>query len=66
MNTDSDLRPQVDRQLLQDFILSYDLFVDVKMLVPAVNTLSKFLTYVMATQVCLHLKEDRKSSLKNK
>lgn len=63
MNADSDLCPQVQGQLLQDFILSYDLFVDVKMLVPVVNTLSKLFTNVMATQVRLHLKEEREDPL---
>lgn len=49
MNADSDLRPQVYGQLLEDFILSHDLLVDVKVLVPVVDALSKLLAYVMAT-----------------
>lgn len=64
VNADGDLRPQVDGQLLQDFILSDDLFVDVKMLVPIVNTLSKLLANVVAPQVCLHLKEEKEDPLK--
>ncbi len=40
MNADSDLCPQVYGQQLQDFVLSHDLLVDVKMLVPVVDTLS--------------------------
>lgn len=63
VNADGDLCPQVYGQLLQDFILSYDLFVDVKMLVPIVDTLSKLLAYVVATQVCLHLKEEKEDPL---
>lgn len=57
MNADSNLRSQVQWKLLQDFILPYNLFVDVKMLIPVVNTLSEFLANVMAAQICLHLKE---------
>lgn len=64
VNADCDLCPQVHGQLLQDFILSYDLFVYVKMLVPTVNTLSKLFTDVMAAQVCLHLKEDKNDPLR--
>lgn len=55
MNANGNLRPQVQGQLLQDFVLSYDLFVDVKMLIPVVNTMSEFLIDMMAAQVCLHL-----------
>lgn len=55
MNADGDLRPQVQRQLLQDFILPYDLLVDVQVLIPVVNALSKLLADVVATQVRLHL-----------
>lgn len=56
MNADRDLCPHMQRQLLQDFIFSHDLLVDVKMLVPVVDTLSKLLADVMTTQVCLYLK----------
>lgn len=59
MNADSNLCPQVYRQLLQDFILSHDLLVDVQMLVPVVYALAKLLANVMATQVCLYLKEEK-------
>ncbi len=59
MNTDSDLSPQVYRQLFQDFIFSHDLLVDVKMLVPVVHTLTKLLANVMAAQICLYLEEER-------
>lgn len=55
MNADGDLRPQVQRQLLQDFVLPYDLFVDVEVLIPVVDALSKLLADVVAAQVCLHL-----------
>lgn len=58
MNADSDLCPQVQGQLLQDFIFPYDLFVDVEVLIPVVNALSKLLADVMATQVRLHLHEE--------
>lgn len=56
MDADSDLCPQVYRQLLQDFILSHDLFVDVKMLVPAVDALAELLADVVATQIGLDLR----------
>lgn len=55
MNANSNLCPQVQWQLLQDLVLSYDLFVDVKMLIPVINTMSEFRTDKMAPQVCLHL-----------
>lgn len=61
MNADSNLCPQVYWQLLQYFILSYDLLVDVKMLVPVVDTLSKLFANMMAAQVRLHLIEKKKS-----
>lgn len=61
MNADRDLCPHMQRQLLQDFIFSHDLLVDVKMLVPVVDTLSKLLADVMTTQVCLYLKEGKKN-----
>lgn len=57
MNADSNLCSQVQWKLLQDFIFPYNLFVDVKMLIPVVNTMSEFLTNVVAAQICLHLKE---------
>lgn len=62
MNADCNLSPQVHRQLLEDLILSHNFLVDVKMLVPVVNTMSKLLADVMATQVCLHLKEKNEES----
>lgn len=55
MNADSDLRPQVQGKLLQDFIFPYDLFVDVEVLIPVVDALSQLLADVVATQVRLHL-----------
>lgn len=64
VNTEGDLCPEVDGQLLQDFILSHDLLVDVKMLVPVVNTLSQLFANVMATQVSLHLSEGERKKLR--
>lgn len=66
MNADGDLRPQVQRQLLQDLVLPYDLFVDVEVLIPVVDTLSKLLADVVATQVCLHLQEEEERLLRLK
>lgn len=61
MNADGDLRPQVQGQLLQDFIFPYDLFVDVEVLIPVIDALSKLLADVVATQVRLHLQEKRRT-----
>lgn len=60
VNANGDFCPQVYWQLLQYFILSYDLLVDVKMLVPVVDTLSELFANMMAAQVCLHLFEKEK------
>ncbi|TNN45291.1 hypothetical protein EYF80_044521 [Liparis tanakae] len=51
VDADGDLGPQVNRQLLQDLILSHDLFVDVEVLVPAVDALAELLADVMAAQL---------------
>lgn len=61
VDADGDLCPHVQRQLLQDFVLPHNLLVDVKMLVPVVNALSKLLANVVATQVCFDLKGRNKS-----
>lgn len=66
MDADSDLRPQVQRQLLQDLVLPYDLFVDVEVLIPVVDALSKLLADVVATQVCLHLQGEEERLLRLK
>lgn len=55
MDADGNLCPHVQGQLLQDFYLSHDLLVDVKMLIPVINALTKLLAYMVASQVCFHL-----------
>lgn len=61
VDADGDLCPQIHRQLLQDLVLSNDLFVDVQMLVPVVNALSKLLTNLMGAKVCLHLNKEKRN-----